>query len=70
MFLKVVLSVSLLGLCHNNIHQSADDKYRPTSGDLQGFWDMLMLQVNHIDQLFVEVDELKKNNWKVSLIVR
>lgn len=54
-----------LGLCHNNLHQAADEKFPTTSEDLQGFWDMLMLQVNHVDKLFEEIEALKKNNWTV-----
>lgn len=65
LILKLLLFYDIPGLCHNNLHQAADEKFRPTSGDLQGFWDMLMLQVNHIDKLFEEVEALKKNGWKV-----
>lgn len=58
---------SFLGLCHNQLNQSPDEKFPTTSEDLQGFWDMLMLQVNHVDKLFAEIEDLKKNNWKVRI---
>ena len=35
----------------------------PTSEDLAGFWDMVYLQVEHINSLFADLVELRKNNW-------
>ncbi|GAB0098274.1 disks large-associated protein 1 [Sergentomyia squamirostris] len=55
-------------LCHNNLTQSPEEKFQTTSEDLQGFWDMVMLQVNHVDQLFDEIETLKANNWKKKAI--
>ncbi|XP_055706975.1 uncharacterized protein LOC129804026 [Phlebotomus papatasi] len=52
------------GLCHSNLTQSPDEKFQTTAEDLQGFWDMVMLQVNHVDSLFEEIEVLKVNNWK------
>ncbi|KAJ6643791.1 Disks large-associated protein 1 [Pseudolycoriella hygida] len=52
------------GLCHNNLVQMPDEKFPTTSEDLQGFWDMLLLQVDHVDSLFAEIEEIKKNNWQ------
>lgn len=47
------------------MNQAADEKFPTTAEDLQGFWDMLMLQVNHVDRLFEEIEEIRKNDWKV-----
>lgn len=63
----MVTGYCLLGLCHNNLTQSPDEKFPTTCEDLQGFWDMVMLQVNHIDELFKEIEEIKKNNWTVNI---
>ncbi|CAH0550040.1 unnamed protein product [Brassicogethes aeneus] len=52
------------GLCTNNINQVAGEAYPTTNEDLQGFWDMVMLQVNQVDALFEEISALKKNDWK------
>ncbi|XP_055689271.1 uncharacterized protein LOC129793355 isoform X2 [Lutzomyia longipalpis] len=52
------------GLCNSNLNQKPDEKFQTTSDDLQGFWDMVMLQVNHVDSLFDEIETLKSNNWK------
>lgn len=57
------------GLCHNNLNQVPGEKFPTTCGDLQGFWDMLLLQVDHIDSLFKELELLKANNWKVSALL-
>lgn len=56
-----------LGLCVNNLNQSSEEKFPTTSGDLQGFWDMLLLQVKHIDQLHEEIEMLRENNWQVKI---
>jgi len=34
-----------------------------TTGDLDGFWDMLLLQVEKLERLFSELAILKDNNW-------
>lgn len=52
------------GLCRNNLNQLPDEKFPTTNEDLQGFWDMVMLQVAHVDSLFKEIETLKANNWK------
>lgn len=52
------------GLCTNNINQSAGEAFPTTNQDLQGFWDMVMLQVDQVDRLFDEISRLKANNWK------
>lgn len=52
------------GLCNNNLHQLPNEKFPTTVEDLQGFWDMVMLQVDHVDSLFKEIEILKANNWQ------
>lgn len=52
------------GLCTNNITQVKGEKFPTTNEDLQGFWDMVMLQVDQVDNLFREIDKLKSNGWK------
>lgn len=43
--------------------QGEGEAFPTTSQDLQGFWDMVMLQVDQVDALFKEIDTLKANNW-------
>ncbi len=64
--IKFFFFVKFLGLCHNNLNQTPGEKFATTSQDLQGFWDMLLLQVDHVDSIFAEIEELKRNNWQVS----
>lgn len=40
-----------------------EDPFVPTSEDLAGFWDMVYIQVEHINSLFADLVELRKNNW-------
>ncbi|XP_011193188.2 disks large-associated protein 4 isoform X1 [Zeugodacus cucurbitae] len=52
------------GLCQNNLNSSPQDKFPTTNDDLQGFWDMVNLQVDHINSIFDEIEVLRQNNWK------
>ncbi|XP_044746759.1 uncharacterized protein LOC123308239 [Coccinella septempunctata] len=52
------------GLCTNNITQIEGEAFPTTNEDLQGFWDMVMLQVNQVDALFEDIAKLKQNDWK------
>ncbi|KAB0803276.1 hypothetical protein PPYR_00246 [Photinus pyralis] len=52
------------GLCTNNLTQKSGEAFPTTNEDLQGFWDMVLLQVEQIDQLFSEIDVIRLNNWK------
>ncbi|XP_075165864.1 disks large-associated protein 2 [Haematobia irritans] len=54
------------GLCHNNLNSSPEDQFPTTVDDLQGFWDMVYLQVDHIDAIFKDIEQLKANEWKRS----
>lgn len=51
------------GLCYNNINERQDEPFPTTVEDLQGFWDMVCLQVRNVDALYRHLDELKQNNW-------
>ncbi|KAM7342584.1 disks large-associated protein 2 isoform 1-T2 [Cochliomyia hominivorax] len=57
------------GLCHNNLNSSPEDQFPTTVDDLQGFWDMVHLQVDHVDSIFEDINNLKKNDWKKPLEV-
>ncbi|KAM8711506.1 hypothetical protein ACLKA7_000621 [Drosophila subpalustris] len=52
------------GLCHNNLNRSPEDAFPTTLDDLQGFWDMVYLQVTHVDSIFAEIEQLKRNDWQ------
>ncbi|KPU77317.1 uncharacterized protein Dana_GF11028, isoform C [Drosophila ananassae] len=52
------------GLCHNNLNRSPEDEFPTTADDLQGFWDMVYLQVTHVDNIFSDIEHLKANDWK------
>lgn len=58
------------GLCTNNITQSEGEAFPTTNEDLQGFWDMVNLQVDQVDKLFEEINKLKENNWKEDTITK
>ncbi|XP_075988382.1 disks large-associated protein 2 isoform X2 [Anticarsia gemmatalis] len=52
------------GLCYNNINERLDEPFPTTLEDLQGFWDMVCLQVNNVNALYSHIAELKANNWQ------
>jgi len=64
---KLLISQKLAqfrGLCDKNINLSfEEDPFVPTSEDLAGFWDMVYIQVEHINALFAELATLRKNGW-------
>ncbi|XP_037946436.1 uncharacterized protein LOC119678590 isoform X3 [Teleopsis dalmanni] len=51
------------GLCHSNLNRTQEDEFPTTIDDLQGFWDMVCLQIEHVNSIFDEVAVLKRNNW-------
>lgn len=57
------------GLCSNNLSQNVTEAFPTTNEDLEGFWDMVMLQVNQVDQLFRNLDILKSNNWEEEKVI-
>ncbi|XP_063898102.1 uncharacterized protein LOC135118905 [Helicoverpa armigera] len=52
------------GLCYNNINERQDEPFPTTVEDLQGFWDMVCLQVANVDAIYQHIAELKANNWQ------
>lgn len=51
------------GLCNMNLGIGETNGRRPTNGDLAGFWDMVMIQVEDVNGMFTNIDELRKNGW-------
>ncbi|KAF5284103.1 hypothetical protein FQA39_LY17114 [Lamprigera yunnana] len=51
------------GLCTNNLTQKVGESFPTTNEDLQGFWDMVLLQVEQVNNLFKDIDTLRDNNW-------
>ncbi|KAG5681880.1 hypothetical protein PVAND_011287 [Polypedilum vanderplanki] len=51
------------GLCEENLKPNTDGP-QTLAGDLQGFWDMMMLQVDNIDAAYKEIQECRENGWK------
>lgn len=60
------MSCVFVGLCNDSINQTKRDMPPPTPADLQGFWEMVYLQVENVDSLFAELDTIRANGWKVS----
>ncbi|GBP15569.1 hypothetical protein EVAR_5274_1 [Eumeta japonica] len=52
------------GLCYNNINERAGEPFPTTVEDLQGFWDMVCLQVRNVDALYEQIARLKENGWR------
>lgn len=62
---KFYIFVIISGLCEENLKPNPDGP-QTLSGDLQGFWDMMMLQVDNIDDSFSEIKKYRENGWTVS----
>ncbi|KAH9518097.1 aggresome assembly [Dermatophagoides farinae] len=53
-------------LCEDSINQADGEQFKIQSDDLQGFWDMVMIQVHDVNQSFDELIQFKQNHWKPS----
>ncbi|OTF77602.1 Guanylate-kinase-associated protein-like protein [Euroglyphus maynei] len=51
-------------LCEDSINQTDGQPFKIESDDLQGFWDMVMIQVVDVNQTFDELVQSKQNQWK------
>ncbi|XP_028393345.1 disks large-associated protein 5-like [Dendronephthya gigantea] len=47
-----------------DLSEDTTAKKKALVSDLQGFWEMMYLQVEDIDKKFAELEEIKKNNWE------
>lgn len=54
------------GLCEENLNPTSDGPQTLTD-DLQGFWEMMQLQVDDINNAFREIEKYRDNGWVVSL---
>ncbi|XP_063709846.1 disks large-associated protein 4 [Culicoides brevitarsis] len=52
-------------LCHKNLNPPPDDAFPTKLEDLEGFWDMVMLQVDDCDATFARIETYRKNGWRV-----
>ncbi|XP_034242620.1 uncharacterized protein LOC117646062 isoform X2 [Thrips palmi] len=55
--------VQFEGLCRKCINQRPEEQFPTTPEDLQGFWDMLLLQVDQVHNTFHRLDKLKAVGW-------
>ncbi|KAH1015123.1 hypothetical protein HUJ05_012901 [Dendroctonus ponderosae] len=44
-------------------HRCTGEAFPITNQDLQGFWDIVMLQVDQVDKIFEDINTLRQNNW-------
>ncbi len=54
-------------MCHTNLNPPEGETFTTKDGDLQGFWDMMMLQVDDVDAAFANIQKCKENGWTVSI---
>lgn len=52
-----------LGLCEKNISCDLDDVSRPKNNDLEGFWDMVKIQVDQVKTEMEDIIKLKNKGW-------
>ncbi|CAG0918294.1 unnamed protein product, partial [Notodromas monacha] len=51
-------------LCDKNLkNEAAEGEDKVTNEDLAGFWDLVSIQVEQINEMFKDVDSLRRNNW-------
>lgn len=47
----------------NHQEQDSNEKFKTTPQDLEGFWDMVLLQVDDVYTMFAEIEALRRNGW-------
>lgn len=52
-------------LCRDNIENDPEKKETKAS-DLQGYWDMMFIQIEDVHSLFTDIDKLRANNWLIT----
>ena len=45
------------------IYENDPDKKETKSSDLQGYWDMMYIQIEDVHNLFEDIEKLRANNW-------
>lgn len=45
-------------------NQMPGEEFPTTNQDLAGFWDMVMLQVVQVNNLFEHIDKLRQSQWQ------
>ena len=53
-------------LCHKNINGNSSEQFSTKNEDLDGFWEMVYIQVEDVLNGFEEIYKLKQNNWIVN----
>ncbi|XP_060588813.1 serine-rich adhesin for platelets-like [Ruditapes philippinarum] len=52
-------------LCQQHKNPDPDPEVKRTLlEDLQGFWEMVKLQVDDVDEMFTEIDMMRQNGWR------
>ncbi|XP_023930731.1 uncharacterized protein LOC106178960 isoform X2 [Lingula anatina] len=51
-------------LCEKNLSPDPDDPFETRGGDLAGFWDMVLLQIEDLDSMFVQIDRMRASGWR------
>ncbi|XP_041371914.1 disks large-associated protein 4-like [Gigantopelta aegis] len=50
-------------LCHQHMHPDVNEKETKWE-DLQGFWDMVKIQVDSVEDSFAEIELMRQNGWR------
>lgn len=61
-FLVLFLLLYLLTVSYSKV-QDEEQEFKIKPDDLQGFWDMVTIQVEEVNGAFKELDQLRQNNW-------
>ncbi|BFZ22341.1 hypothetical protein BsWGS_25380 [Bradybaena similaris] len=55
--------VQFMELCQNHMLPNPDEKETKWE-DLQGFWDIVKIQIDNVDDMFLEIDLMKQSGWR------
>ena len=49
---------------HSPSYSQTKSGAKMTSDDMQGFWELILLQVNDVNKMFEECRVMEKSNWQ------
>ncbi|XP_074601265.1 uncharacterized protein LOC141855225 [Brevipalpus obovatus] len=52
-------------LCHKNMNEPSEGQFITKNEDLDGFWEMVSIQIDVVHKLFDDVLLMRRNNWTI-----
>ena len=64
----IVINNYIIITCCYYYYQDPSQPHPTTTEDLQGFWDMMYLQISDIETKFKNLSVMEENNWEENIV--